>query len=236
MKPLPPPSSRLEHGMVVRWTRLQVAEHLVIGAALLALGLTGLALKFHDQTWAALVFKLMGGVPAAGVLHRVCAVALMLTVVFHAVHAAVTEYGHQELMRIKMQWQDFRDLRQTIRFNLGLADRYPPMGKYTYQEKFHYWAFALVVLLMIPSGMVLMLQDHALLFFPKWVWDVTLIFHGGGGLFFFLVLLLAHLYHVHLDPRVFPMSWTWLTGTMTEEQLQELHPLEYDALKESSPE
>ena len=227
------PSSRLVHGAVVRWNRTQVVGHLVLLTFLLVLGLTGLALKYNHLAWAGWIIERLGGVKASGYLHRAAALGLIAAVVHHLLYSLISEYGNREFRRLKLGRQDFRDFGQALRFNLGSVPEPPRTDKYGYQEKFHYWAVALIVLLMVPSGLVLWFENQALMFLPKWVYDLTLVLHGGAGLFFFAVVLLSHLYSVHLDPRVFPMSWVWLTGLLTPEQLRELHPREYEELKES---
>jgi cytochrome b subunit of formate dehydrogenase len=217
--------------MVLRWNRTQVIQHLLLLGSGLVLGLTGLALKYHDHRLAGFVLRHLGGAEMSGTLHRAAAVVLILTVLLHLAHAAVTEYGHQEFRRIMLGLQDFRDFLQALRFNLGRAPAPPQTRKYGFQEKFQYWAAALIILVMVPTGLVLWFENQAMMFLPKWVYDATLILHGGAGLFFFAVIILAHLYYVHLDPAVFPMNWMWLTGAIPEEQLRLQHPLEYEELK-----
>jgi len=234
MKPKALPSSRRKNGLVKRWTRTQLFEHWLVLLSLSLLGLTGLALKYHAHAWAAWLLQRMGGPAMSGTLHRTAAVVLIGTVVFHLAHAALTEYGHQEFRRIRLRAQDFRDFLHMLKFNLGSAPEPPKTAKYSYQEKFHYWAVALIVLLMIPSGFVLWFENEAMQFLPKWIYDLTLVLHGGAGLFFFAVVVLSHLYSVHLDPRVFPMDWMWLTGTISEDQLRARHPLEFEELEERS--
>lgn len=66
---------------------------------------------------------------------------------------------------------------------------------------------------------------------PKWAVDVAQIVHSYEALLAFLAILIWHLYHVHLNPEVFPMSRVWLTGKISEQELKEHHPLEYERLK-----
>jgi hypothetical protein len=43
-----------------------------------------------------------------------------------------------------------------------------------------------------------------------------------------------HLYNVHLNPQVFPMSKVWLTGRISKKDLRRDHPLEYERLHQDA--
>jgi hypothetical protein len=36
---------------------------------------------------------------------------------------------------------------------------------------------------------------------------------------------------VHFSPKRFPMSWTWLTGKISKEEMQHEHGAEYERMK-----
>ena len=47
-----------------------------------------------------------------------------------------------------------------------------------------------------------------------------------------LAIVIWHMYNVHLNPEVFPMSKIWLNGKITGHELRTLHPLEYRKILE----
>ena len=51
-----------------------------------------------------------------------------------------------------------------------------------------------------------------------------------------LSIIIWHFYNVHFNPEVFPMSWTWWHGQLTESEMKHHHPLEYEEIikKESA--
>ena len=49
-----------------------------------------------------------------------------------------------------------------------------------------------------------------------------------------MAIFVWHFYNVHLRPAVFPMSWVFLHGKLTVEELAEEHGAEYDALVEKA--
>jgi hypothetical protein len=84
---------------------------------------------------------------------------------------------------------------------------------------------------MILTGLVLFMKKIEMgMLLPKWLWDITFIIHGAEGLIIFIVLFVWHIYNVHINPDYFPMQKTWLNGKISEDELKEKYPLEYDRL------
>jgi len=218
----------IPEGEVVRFTPRQRIQHLVLMISMIGLSLTGLALKFHDTWLGRLVIQLEGGIATRGILHRIFAGLLMVVGAYHIFYVLFTEEGHRELMALKPRWQDFRDFWESIRYNLGLRSDPVAFGKYDWRQKFQYWGVVVGFWVMVITGFILWFESASMAVLPKWLIDVTLIFHGWEGLLIFLVLFLYHLYNVHLNPDSFPLSKTWYTGKMSIKDLYERHRLEYE--------
>jgi formate dehydrogenase subunit gamma len=103
-------------------------------------------------------------------------------------------------------------------------------GKFNIRQKVQYFGVMLGTALMVFTGFILWFETAAMLLMSKWMVDVTAIVHGAEGLLIFVILFLWHLYNVHLNPEVFPMSRTWLTGRMSVEELKERHPQEHESI------
>ena len=80
---------------------------------------------------------------------------------------------------------------------------------------------------MIFSGFFMWNVELSLRLFPLWVHDIFVIVHGYEAMLAFLAVIIWHMYNVHLNPEVFPMSKVWLNGKITGHELRTLHPLEY---------
>jgi len=52
------------------------------------------------------------------------------------------------------------------------------------------------------------------------------------------VILVWHIYYVIFNPDTYPMNFTWITGKVTEEEMEHEHPLELAQIKsaEEKPE
>ena len=50
----------------------------------------------------------------------------------------------------------------------------------------------------------------------------------------FLAIVVWHLYQNIVNPDVYPMNWTWLTGKIPGWQMHHEHPREYERLREEA--
>jgi hypothetical protein len=48
----------------------------------------------------------------------------------------------------------------------------------------------------------------------------------------FLAIVVWHFYFIIFNPDVYPMNLAWWKGTISEEEMAEEHPLEYERIKE----
>jgi cytochrome b subunit of formate dehydrogenase len=202
-------------------------QHIILFTSLIVLSVTGLSLMFHENWLAALILRLEGGVETRGAIHRLAALALIGVSFYHFLYILLTETGHKEFMKLKPRGKDFGDLFQTVKFDLGKSDEEPSFGKFDYKQKFQYGGVVIGLGLMILTGLILWFETLSMAIMPKWAIDVTFVVHGYEGLWAFMVLFLWHMYNVHLNPDVFPMDWTWITGKISLEDLKEKHYLEY---------
>jgi formate dehydrogenase subunit gamma len=80
---------------------------------------------------------------------------------------------------------------------------------------------------MIISGFFMWNVELSLKLFPLWVHDIFVIAHGYEAMLAFLAIIIWHMYNVHLNPEVFPMSKIWINGRITGHELKTLHAVEY---------
>lgn len=66
--------------------------------------------------------------------------------------------------------------------------------------------------------------------FPFWVLGIIRIVHGFEAILAFLAIIIWHMYNVHLNPEVFPMSKVWINGKLSKNEMMEHHPLEYEEI------
>jgi formate dehydrogenase subunit gamma len=222
----------LAAGKVIRMSLLFRMQHLLLTVLLMVLAVTGFSLMYHENSLAQWIIRLEGGIHNRGIVHRVAAVLLMSSLVYHIFYMLFSREGKLELRQFFLTKRDFDDVLLSLRYNLGTAKEYPRFGRYGYKEKFQYWGTSAGIVLISLTGIMLWAEEFSMIFFPKFILDLALIIHGYQGLMGFVLLFLWHLYNVHLHPSVFPMNPSWITGKVSAEWLRREHPLEYEKLKE----
>jgi len=83
---------------------------------------------------------------------------------------------------------------------------------------------------MIGSGALLWFENITLSIFPKYMLDIAKEAHSDEALLATLAIIIWHFYNVHFNPHKFPMNKVWLTGRLSEEEMVEEHPLEYEEI------
>jgi cytochrome b subunit of formate dehydrogenase len=117
-----------------------------------------------------------------------------------------------------------------LRYFLGKTEEKPRFGRFSYVEKFDYWAVYWGMVIMIGSGLILWYLETFLQYLPKFAADIAREAHSDEGLLATLAIIIWHFYNVHLNPENFPMNWTMFTGKISETDIRRHHPLEYEEL------
>ena len=219
-----------ETDQVERFTKSERAILIFFFSSLIILTITGLTLKYHESWFAQWIMHLEGGVLLRGKVHRLAAIVLIATFLYHILSIMVTRRGHEFFQDMVFKKKDVSDCASLIRYNLNVQKDMPRYGRFTCIEKIQYFASGLAVVLLSFSGFVLWFETFFMMAMPKWMIDLTHVVHSFEATVGFLVLVVWHLYNVHLNPQVFPMSKSWITGKISIEDLQKNHPLEYERL------
>ena len=192
---------------------------------------TGFALKYPDSWWSA-PFLLWGRHEAfRGTLHRIAAVVLIASTLYHFIHLALNRRDRALLGAMLPKYKDLTDLLQVVRYNLGSSKDEPQFGKFNYAEKMEYWAFLWGTAVMAASGFLLWFNNFALRHFPKWITDAATAVHWYEALLATFSILLWHFYLVIFDPLVYPMDTAWLDGKIPVDHYRHLRPAYLRALE-----
>jgi cytochrome b subunit of formate dehydrogenase len=199
---------------------------------------TGLPIKFYE--WA--FFAWIAETFSRGLLHdlhMVGAVGLTAIAGYHLFYTALSEQGRRDFGLLIMKPQDAKDAFHQILFFLGKKKERPLYGRFSYIEKFDYWAVYWGMVVMLGSGYILWsyVPDSAVAAMlpklPKSVFDIAREAHSDEALLATLAIVVWHFYNVHFNPKRFPGSLTWWDGKITLEEFKEEHPLEYEEWRAS---
>ncbi len=208
-------------------------QHMVLFASCVLLIVTGLPIKFYDVG----VFSWIAHVAGRGVLHNLHMLgALGLTAIaaYHLFYTALSENGRRDFGLLIMRPQDAKDAFRQILYFLGFKKERPLYGRFSYVEKFDYWAVYWGMVVMLGSGYILWsyVPDSTigglLPKLPKSVFDISREAHSDEALLATLAIVVWHFYNVHFNPKRFPGSLTWWHGKITVEEFKDEHPLEFE--------
>lgn len=221
----------------VRFTRLERAMHISLIVSFITLALTGLTLKFSFTPWAKTLAKAFGGFEGAGFLHRAAAVLMFAIFVTHIVDVFRRKSREGKTWKQMLTgpstmlptMKDARDVVGTIKWFLGLGPR-PQYGRWTYWEKFDYFAVFWGVFIIGSTGLLLWFSELFTRFLPGWLLNVATIVHSDEALLAVGFIFTIHFFNTHLRPEKFPMDIVVFTGRMSVEELKRDKPAEYEAL------
>jgi cytochrome b subunit of formate dehydrogenase len=220
----------------LRFKRYQRVLHLVMFVSFLGLAATGLPLLFSGSSWAAPLTRLLGGSDTSGLLHRVFATMLIAVFLTHVGEILWRLFVKKERgllwgpTSMVPQPIDLVQMYQHIRWFLGLGER-PRFDRFTYWEKFDYWAVFWGMLVIGSSGLLLWFPQFFARFFPGWIFNIALLVHGEEALLATGFIFTIHFFNSHFRPEKFPMDMVMFTGQVTEEELKEERPAEYERLQ-----
>jgi len=219
--------ARAKQGYVIRFSVRQRCEHLLIMVLFIMLALTGFPQKFYEMGWAQWLIPHLGGIDRVRWLHRLSGILFTLIALLHfGVVLSLAVMKRIELNMVPTK-KDFRDAIITLRYYLGFSEEQARFERYDYRQKFEYWGLVLGGNLMIVTGFILYFPTFWTGFLPGEVIPAAQVAHSNEGLLAFLVVILWHIYNAHLSPDVFPFDASIFTGRISEERMEQEHPLEY---------
>ncbi len=206
----------------------------------MSLALTGMTLKFSYTGWASTLSHLLGGFESAGYIHRLAAVFMVGIFVAHIVDLSRkkrAEYGTWRAMlfgpdTMLFMKRDLAELWGNVKWFLGRGPR-PQYGRWTYWEKFDYFAVFWGIAVIGSTGFMLWFPEFFTRFIPGWLINVATIIHSDEALLAVGFIFTVHFFNTHLRPEKFPMDIVIFTGRMSMEEFKRDKPAEYEALVNS---
>ena len=222
---------------IVRFSVIHRLFHLFIMVTFLIQALTGLGRLLYPTAWGKALTNLFGGYESITAIHSRVGVVMLLGFTVHIVY-----------ILMKIEWKSLRQnlfhpdslipgpqdaihLAQKIRWFFGLGPP-PAFDRWTYWEKFDYWAIFWGMPLLGVTGLLLMYPLVTSSYLPGWTLNVTLLLHRAEALLAMLYIFIVHFTVGHLRHGTFPMNECMFAGSVELEELQEEKPLWIVRLKE----
>lgn len=229
-----------------RFSLNQRFQHIILFSTVITLVLTGMPLKFYNAAWARPIYALFGGIEATPVVHKTAGVILLMLFAYHICYLIYTFYVGQlapliasrkfslrAVVRLIMEQpliprlKDVQDIVQLLKYLCFLTSERPRGDKFTWKEKFDYWAPFWGIVIIGSSGLIRWHKEFVSRFFSGEIINYAVIAHGDEALLAALFLFIWHFYNVHYSTSVFPMGTVFLTGYLSEDLMIHEHYAHY---------
>jgi len=209
-----------------RFTLSDRFEHWIQVFAFTGLAITGLIQLGSDKWMPQAVITVFGGINTTRVIHRSLGIVVLIATAYHLGTAGyrflVTRTGKHMIPGLG----DARAAWHAVAYNLGIRDEPPYEGRFTFAEKMEYWSIIWGTMLMAATGLMMWNPVATTSILPGEFIPAAKAAHGGEAILAVLAIIVWHAYFVHL--RHFNRSM--LTGDIGEEEMEEEHAAELDAI------
>ncbi len=219
-----------------RFTAIERVMHAALMLTFVGCALSGLPLIYSNQPWAATLARMLGGFDGAGLIHRLCAFVMIVVFVSHVTLVFSRAIAGKRLLSIFWgpdsmvpQPQDVIDIWRNFKWFVGRGPQ-PSFDRWTYWEKFDYWAVFWGMFIIGGSGLLLWFPVGFSKILPGWMFNIAALVHGEEALLAVGFIFTFHFFNGHVRPAKFPMDTVIFTGRISEHELKAERAVEYDRL------
>jgi cytochrome b subunit of formate dehydrogenase len=224
--------------------------HFLVVTSFLLLVITGMPLKFYYTDWAKVIFRIFGGAETARTLHRFGAIVTFLYFGLHVASLVGKAWkGRGGLcdpatgkISVKRFWpvlfgpdsmvptfQDWKDFVAHNKWFFGKGQK-PTFDRWTYWEKFDYFAVFWGVLIIGTSGLLMWFPEFFTRFLPGWLLNIALIIHSDEALLAAGFIFSIHFFNTHFRIEKFPMDTVIFSGRVSKTEMLHDRKRWYDRL------
>ncbi|MEW6658703.1 MAG: cytochrome b/b6 domain-containing protein [Thermodesulfobacteriota bacterium] len=222
---------------IIRFNVFDRVFHVFIMVTFLIQAVTGMGRLLYHTAWGKAVVSLFGGYDGATAVHNTVGILMIIGFVIHLAYVLA-----------KVEWKSWRrslfdadslvprradavHLGQKIRWFFGLGPP-PSFDRWTYWEKFDYWAVFWGLPLLAITGLPLMYPLAASRILPGWVLNVFVLLHRAEALLAMLYIFIIHFTIGHFRRGMFPMNECMFAGSVELEKEEKEKPLWIARLQE----
>jgi cytochrome b subunit of formate dehydrogenase len=224
--------------------------HFLVVSSFLLLVITGMPLKFYYTDWARGLFNVIGGAETARALHRFGAI---VTFLYFGLHVASLigkawkgrksildpqdgKFRFKRLIAVLFgpdsmmpTWKDWTDFVAHNKWFFGKGEK-PSFDRWTYWEKFDYFAVFWGVFIIGSSGLILWFPAFFTQFMPGWSINVAHIIHSDEALLAAGFIFSIHFFNTHFRIEKFPMDTVIFSGRISKTEMLHERRRWYDRL------
>jgi cytochrome b subunit of formate dehydrogenase len=210
--------------------------HLLFALCVMTLVLTGMAVFFAETFWAKAVVSAFGSPKVAGLVHRVAAFSMLGIFFIHLVAVSINILRQWKDFKVfgpdsfVPNWKDLEDMIGMFKWFVGKGER-PRIERWSYWEKFDYWAVFWGMAIIGGSGAMLAFPHVTATYLPGWVFNVATVVHGEEAVLAAVFLFTVHFFNNHFRPdKLPPPDVVMFTGTQSLQEFRHEHRAQYDRL------
>ena len=200
--------------------RLNLSErlqHFILLACFIVLAVTGFMVMIPEA-----LAQALGGASETvffyrGLLHRIAGIILISVGIFHFMYLLFTRAGRRWLVDMLPRPRDLKDMIFNIFYYIGFKKEPPEFDRFSYKQKFEYGALIAGSTIMSATGLLLWTEYK----WSKFILDIAKLVHGMEAILACLAIIIWHLFEVYLLPHKSPISKTWITGLIDEDEMKE---------------
>jgi cytochrome b subunit of formate dehydrogenase len=226
--------------MVRRFKSRDRLLHLILILVFFTLVITGFPQKYNSYEWAKITLSLLGGAQMAGYIHRIAAAILIFEVIIVGVLSLFflfkgrreeetllsRAFGPDSLFPNMKDWEDMKGMFRWF-FDKGEMPRFE---RWTYWEKFDFWAVFWGMFAIGGSGLLLWKVEWSSYIVPGWVLNVATLIHSEEALLATLFIFTVHFFNTHFIPDKFPIDKMIFTGRYTIDDFYTTRPAEFERI------
>ena len=220
-----------------RFNSVERVMHAFLMLSFVGCALSGLPLIFTSKPWAPVLASLLGGFTGAALIHRICAFTMLTVFATHLVllvRRAISTGNWKAMVwgpdSLVPQPQDAIDLWNNLKWFVGAGPK-PTFDRWTYWEKFDYWAVFWGMAIIGGSGLLLWFPVLFSKILPGYMFNFATLVHGEEALLAVGFIFTFHFFNGHLRPEKFPMDTVVFTGRIPEHELVTERGAEYRRYK-----
>lgn len=217
--------------------------------AVIVLAVTGLPLRYSENTVAQSLYQFLGGPDVVPNIHRTAGVVLISVAVFHTLYWMRLFYKHHirqlilegrldqrnlahaflsQVMVINKK--DLKDIYDHLKYITYMSNRPALYDRIMWKEKFEYYAQYWGITVISLAGLALWWRDEVSLVFPGIVLNAAYLMHSYEALLAVLFLFFVHWYHEFYVPEKLPIPTGFFSGYVSEKQMIHEHYWRYVVL------
>ncbi len=220
-----------------RFNGVQRLFHFGLIILFMLLSVSGFAWMYIETEWGKGLAALFGGYQNAIEVHRIAGLVMLAGFAGQIVYLIVkidwkgfpgSLFGPDTLVFTP---KDFMDFFRHVGWIFGLSKNTPYFERWSWWEKFDYWAVWWGLVIVGVTGLMLYNPILSAEYMPGWMFNVALWVHRIEAVLAMGHIFTVHFFIEHFRASVFPFSATMFDGGMTVEHIKHEHPAWYDRLE-----